>query len=137
MSAKLAFLDTNVVVYAFDDTAPEKRRRAQQLLRGSTWCCSWQVIQEFTHTALHRFATPLSPADLSDYVDIVLWPRCRVLPTHDLLRAALTVHRATGYRWYDSLIVAGAIASGATLLYTEDLQHDRMIDGVRIMNPFR
>jgi predicted nucleic acid-binding protein len=137
MSAERAFLDTNIVVYAFDETAPEKRQRARQLLRGSTWCCSWQVIQEFSHVARHRFATPLSPVDLRDYVDLVLWPRCRVLPSPDLLRTALTLHEATQYSFYDSLIVCGAIASGAKLLYTEDLQHDRVIEGVRIVNPFR
>ncbi|MFO7730079.1 MAG: hypothetical protein R6V86_04880 [Spirochaetia bacterium] len=38
--------------------------------------------------------------------------------------------------WYDSLILASALQSKAKLLYTEDLQHDRVYRGIRILNPF-
>jgi predicted nucleic acid-binding protein len=41
-----------------------------------------------------------------------------------------------GYRFYDSLIVASALNSGARILYSEDLQHGRRIGDLRIENPF-
>ena len=41
------FLDTNVIIHTFDQTAPEKREKALELLRGHSWAVSWQVIQEF------------------------------------------------------------------------------------------
>ena len=42
----------------------------------------------------------------------------------------------TGYTFYDALIVTAAIESGCRVLYTEDLQHDRVVQSVRVVNPF-
>ncbi len=135
MSAKV-FLDTNVVAYAFDSAVPAKRQRARILMDEYDWVVSWQVVQEFANVALHRFAVPMTPVDLADYLELVLWPRCEVFPSLTLYRTAATLHAKTQYRFYDSLIVAAALTSGAAVLYTEDLQHRRMIDSLRIENPF-
>jgi len=136
MSAEV-FFDTNVLVYAFDKTAPAKQAHARALIQGSTdWTISWQVVQEFCSVALHRFKTPLRGDDLRDTLDLVLLPHCRVMPTADLYRQALAVQAQTQYRYYDSLVVASALISGARLLYSEDLQHGREIGSLRIENPF-
>ena len=136
MSAE-CFLDTNVIVYAFDPESPEKMHRARELLQGTDWIVSWQVVQEFSHVALHRFKVPLKPQDLADYVEFVLWPHCVVLPSPALYRKAFEIHQATQYRLYDSLIVAGALAGGSKILYTEDLQDGRNFSGLLLRNPFR
>jgi len=136
MPAKI-FLDTNVVVYAFDQTVPAKRERSRAIIRGNLdWVVSWQVVQEFCAVALHRFKVPMAMADLRDYLDVVLLPRCRVMPTAEIYRQALGVQTQTGYRFYDSLVVTAALVSGAGVLYSEDLQHGRQIGEVRIENPF-
>lgn len=135
MSARL-FLDTNVVVYSFDSGSPAKRRRAREIMAGRDWTVSWQVVQEFSHLALHRFARPMKPNDLADFVDLVLWPRCSVLPSPAIYQAAITLHEKTQWRFYDCLIVAAAAASGAATLYSEDLQHRRRIGPLTIVNPF-
>jgi predicted nucleic acid-binding protein len=129
-------LDTNVVAYVFDPDADQKRERAKAILKGTDWLVSWQVVQEFANLARHRFAVPMKPADLADYLGLVLWPRCRILPSMEIYRAALEIHTKTQYRIYDSLIVASAIVSGAKQLYSEDLQAGRVIGGVEIVNPF-
>jgi len=136
MSANKVFLDTNVVAYAFDHAAPAKRQRAREIMSSRDWVVSWQVVQEFAHLALHRFAEPMKPADLADYLDLVLWPRCAVLPSPALSRTAVALHVQTQYRYYDSLIVAAAMASGAAVLYSEDLQNGRTMGSLRIENPF-
>jgi len=97
---------------------------------------SWQVVQEFCSVALHRFTVPIATADLRDYLDVVLLPRCRVMPTAELYRQALGVQTQTGYRFYDSLVVTAALVSGSAALYSEDLQHGRQIGDLRIENPF-
>ena len=130
------FLDTNVFVYSFDASAPAKRKCAKTLIQGPNWFASWQIIQEFANVALHRFEVPLRPEDLSDYLELVLWPRCRALPSQAIQQKALEIHRKFQYRLYDSLIVASALAGGATILYSEDLQHGRHIGPMRIENPF-
>jgi len=64
------FLDTNILVYSFDSDSPAKQRKAKELLNGSGWFVSWQVIQEFSSVALHRFKVPFKPQDFSDYTNI-------------------------------------------------------------------
>lgn len=135
MSAEV-FLDTNVLVYAFDDTAPAKQTKARALMAAPNWTVSWQVVQEFANLALHRFSVPIKPGDLSDYLSLVLWPKCRVSPSPVIYKAALQIHEQAQYRLYDSLIVASAVASGATILYSEDLQSGRRIGSLQILNPF-
>jgi len=135
MSAEV-FLDTNILVYSFDAGSPAKQRKAKELLAGSRWFVSWQVVQEFSSVALHRFEVPLKPGDLSDYLSLKLWPRCRVLPSEVILTKAIAIQARYGFRYYDSLVVASAIAGGAKTLLSEDLQHGQSIDSLTIQNPF-
>ena len=130
------FLDTNIVVYSFDSDSPAKQRKAKEILAGSTWFVSWQVIQEFSSVALHRFKVPLKPQDLSDYISLKLWPRCRILPSEVILTKAIAIQARYSFRYYDSLLVASAIAGSAKTLFSEDLQHGQSIDSLTIKNPF-
>ncbi len=131
------FLDTNVLVYAFEQDEPEKRARARELVSPDLpSVISWQVVQEFIHVARHKFRKPLDHDYLRDLVDLLLAPKCAVYPTSKLWVEALAIQAETQYRFYDSLIVAAAIESGAPVLYSEDLQHGRVIGNLRILNPF-
>lgn len=58
------------------------------------------------------------------------------MSTGQIYQKALQIQRETQYRFYDSLIVAAALESGASILYSEDLQHDHTIGHLRIVNPF-
>ena len=135
------FLDTNIFVYSFDLDAAEKRARAQELIRSAlesqAGVISWQVLQEFLNVALHRFVRPMNVHEAEDYLQSVLLPLCQVLPTAELYRQALLIQVETRYRFFDCLIVAAALKSGARTLYTEDLQHGRTVRGLKVENPFR
>ncbi len=139
MSAE-AFLDTNVLVYGFDPSEPEKQRRAlglvESALREGSAVISTQVVQEFLNLATRKFATAFSAADLRAYLDAVLWPLCRVFPDAALYGLALEVREETGFSFYDSLIVAGALGAGCRRLYSEDMQHGHTVRGLVIENPF-
>lgn len=132
-----SFLDTNVLVYAFDPASPKKRETARALIGGKSWWVSWQVVQEFVHVALHRFSVPLKHRDLVEYLEVVLWPRCRVFPSLEITRHALRLQKDTGHRFNDCLVLASAEASGAKFLFSEDLQHGRSYGAVQVRNPFR
>ena len=133
-----SFLDTNVIVYAFDKDSPEKQQRARELVQADSfsWSISWQVIQEFSSVALYRFKIPLKDSDLREYLDLVLLPHCFIHSSSDIYRTAIKIHSQTQYRFYDSLIVAAALQSGASILYSEDMQHGRKIGELEIRNPF-
>jgi predicted nucleic acid-binding protein len=134
------FLDTNVLVYSFDEEAPEKRAKAVNLIRAALktrkGAISWQVLQEFLNVALHRFAKPMNIQEAEDYMQAVLLPLCHVMPSADLYRDALLIQGETRYRFFDALIVAAALRSGSKILYSEDLQHGRVVRGMKILNPF-
>ena len=131
------FLDTNVLVYAFDPANPKKKEQARALIQSPGWWISWQVVQEFAHVALHRFAVPLKGKDLADYLEIALWPRCRVFPSPEIFRQALRLQGETGHRFYDCLVLASAMACGSKTLLSEDFQDGRSYGPVKVMNPFR
>ncbi len=131
------FLDTNILVYAFEQRESEKRNLARRLIDDSNpWETSWQVIQEFCSLALHRFKTPLPVPYLESLLDLLIIPHCTVFPDASIWRSTLRIQKETQYRFYDSLIVAAALQSGAPVLYTEDLQHGRKIADLEIRNPF-
>jgi|ABPU01.1.fsa_nt_gi predicted nucleic acid-binding protein len=131
------FLDTDVLVYAFDQTSPGKQSQARELIEvDRSWAISWQVIQEFSSVALHRFAKPVSADFLRTFIELVLWPKCRVLPSQALYQSAIEIHGLTQYRFYDALILAAALEAGTPRLFSEDLQEGRRFGGLHIVNPF-
>ena len=135
MSAEV-FLDTNIFVYCFDGDDPDKQAKAKKLVARKGWFVSWQVVQEFSSVALHRFKAPLKPGDLADYIELRLWPECRILPSQAIFNQATGIHGRYGFRFYDSLVVASALAGGAKTLLSEDLQHGQRIGSLEIANPF-
>lgn len=134
------FFDTNIFVYTLDRTAPQKRERAVELLESAiadrTLITSYQVIQEFLHVATSKFRHSASPAEAQRFAEIALWPWCRIYPSPQLYATALELRANTKWTFYDSLIVAAALAANCDVLYSEDLQHGRRIHGLEIRNPF-
>jgi len=140
MSAKY-FLDTNIFVYSFDFSQPDKKERALALigdgLQSGLGVISTQVIQEFLNVATRKFSAPLKTEDCKAYLKMVLGPLCEVYPDQALYEASLDLHQETGYSFYDALILASAIRGACEILYTEDLQAGQQIRGLRIVNPFK
>jgi predicted nucleic acid-binding protein len=136
----LFFLDTNVLVYTFDETAPEKRQIAQQLVRDALstrqGIISTQIVQEFLNVALHKFKHPMTVSDAQIYLRTVLIPLCQQYPSGSFYERALLVKAETGYSFYDTLVVTAAIESGCSILLSEDMQDGRIIQGLTIINPF-
>jgi predicted nucleic acid-binding protein len=133
------FLDTNVLLYAALHPADEeraKRDRARALLESGDCVLSLQVLQEFVHQATHsRRVQRLSLDEAMSFVAV--FRNLPVLePTIALLDEGVRLFGLGGLSFWDAMIVAAAIAQGCDLLYSEDMQHNRVIAGVRIVNPF-
>lgn len=140
-SAARFFLDTNIFVYTFDETIPVRRAKARELvevaLTTRLGVVSHQVVQEFLNVATNKFAVPLAPADCRAYLEQVLAPLWHVSPSVPLYLQALEVQGRSGYGFYDSLIVAAALAADCRTLYSQDLQHGWRFDSLTIVDPFR
>ena len=100
-------------------------------------CISFQVVQECLNTALRKAEVTLVADAMRSYLDTVLLPLMQVSASAGLYHRALDVQSRWRFSFYDSLIVAAALALGCRRLLTEDLQHGQRIDSLTIENPFR
>ncbi|MGD1061775.1 MAG: PIN domain-containing protein [Terracidiphilus sp.] len=134
------FLDTNIFVCSFDQSAPAKARRAAQLIRlaltTQKGVISYQVVQEFFNVALKRFSKPMQAADAGQYLIAVFRPLLAVHSSQALYAEALFLHAQSGLSWYDALIVSAAIQTRCEILFSEDLQHGQRFGALQVRNPF-
>jgi predicted nucleic acid-binding protein len=137
MSA-LEFLDSNVLIYAYDETDPHKQSIAQQFvvraLAGQIVASS-QVLAEFAVTLLHK----LSPAPRTDVVLSILnalGPVKLVPIDADTIRRAVEAHATYGIHFYDGMIIAAAERAGCSRIWSEDLNPGQRYFGVAVQNPF-
>jgi predicted nucleic acid-binding protein len=132
------FLDTNVLIYAV--VQPEertKRDQARELLRRADCVLSMQVLNEFAVQSTRSSRKNRLPMDLA-LEHIKSWRRFPIQETSlDLFYQGIAVLRRHKLSFWDSMIVAAAFAQGCDVLYTEDMQDGRIIDHLRIVNPFK
>ncbi len=132
------FLDTNVLIYSIglEPADAAKQRVANSLFEKGPVTLSIQVLQEFYAQATRpNRKTPLTADAAREFV--FNWMQLRIIEnTSELLRGALILTSRHRFSFWDASIIAAAIAGGCDILYTEDMQHGREIEGVRIVNPF-
>jgi len=137
MSGK-TFVDTNVLIYAHDVDAPAKRQIANRLLdelwAERTGALSVQVLQEFYTNATRKIARPLPKASARRVVDAYAIWAVDVTPAE--ISSAFRIEDQARIGFWDALIVACALKSGAARILSEDLNAGQHIAGVRIENPF-
>jgi predicted nucleic acid-binding protein len=135
----LSFVDTNVLVYAFDKNNSPKKRIAQQLMnelmQEDRLRVSTQVLQELFVTLTRKVSRCCSTEEARAVVeDLTAWPLMVV--DYAAIRAAIGLADQAKLSFWDALVVIAAVRTGAAVLYTEDLNDGQEILGVRITNPF-
>jgi predicted nucleic acid-binding protein len=132
------FIDSNVLLYLFDETDERKRTTAQQVVQGAlatgSGVISFQVVQETLSVLTRKLGA--SSDDARRFLDAVLAPLWAVGPSTGLYASALAIRARYGFGFYDSLIVTAASAAGCSRLLSEDLQAGQVIDGLTVVNPF-
>ena len=134
------FIDTNIFIYLFDETDERKRNIAEQLIQSAletrSACISHQVVQETLNVVTRKLPFPMSTENAQRFLEQILTPLWRIMPSPALYRRGLELQSRYGVSFYDALIIAAALESGCTRLYTEDLQHGQQVEGLLIENPF-
>lgn len=131
------FLDTNVIVYAYDDADPAKRDRARAVLADESIeaIISTQVLSEFYVTVTRKLDPGLTPSVAASIVEQL--GELHVVPvTRNLVIDAVRSMATVQLSYWDALIVTAASAGGAGIVATEDLHPGTEISGVTIVNPF-
>ena len=140
MNGDKIFLDTNIIIYAYDVTAKEKHKIAKKIY-GDLWdsalgVVSTQVLQEFFVTVTQKIPQPLERQLAKEIVsDLLKWDV--VVNDGASILEAVEILLRYGHSFWDSLILAAAVESGAATLLSEDLSDGQKIKGISIKNPFK
>ncbi|MCY3593091.1 MAG: PIN domain-containing protein [Acidobacteria bacterium] len=136
MSAEPWFVDTNVLVYIFDDDSPRKQKVARELLdeEADRIVLSTQVLSEFYVTVTRKLARPLSTDRAIEALDALCDLPIHTLGT-EVVRLAVRRSARSQVSYWDALIIETALAAGASVLLTEDLQDGQKFGDLRVANP--
>ena len=130
------FVDTNILVYAYDDSAGPKHAIALSLLKealqSGAAIISTQVLQELVICLRRKVARPLENKEIRKIVSELLdeW-EVFVNDSKSVLHS-LEIEDRYKTSFWDALILYAAQESAAQTLYTEDLKHGQMYGGVRV-----
>lgn len=138
MPGARVFFDANVLIYIRDSSSQAKQQAAAQWLRdmqaaSSDPLLSWQTLREY-YSAVTRKG---HAAKTLARQDIAAYRQWLVADPYDDFPEAWRIEDRYGFSFFDCLMVATALKADATHLLTEDLQHNQLVDGMRIVNPFR
>jgi predicted nucleic acid-binding protein len=133
-----SFFDTNILLYADDESAPAKQRRSRDLVaehrRSGTGIVSLQVLQEYFVNVTRKLH--VDPRIARRKVELLAEFDVAAPEVSDIL-AAIDLHRLHDFSFWDALVLRSAQQAGCSVLLSEDFQHGRTIDGVQVVNPFR
>jgi len=136
---QLRFIDTNILVYAYDRSAGRKHTAAAQLV-DQCWddengCLSIQVLQEFYVTVTRKIAKPLENQAARQLIaDLAHW-RIHVPEANDVL-LAIDMQHTYSLSFWDTMILQSATKLGCRQLVSEDLSHGETYGAVQVINPF-
>lgn len=131
------FVDSNIWLYALLDMQEEqKRRAAAQIIAQASIVISTQVINEVCRNLLK--AGSFTEAEITEYIESA-YNRYRVIElTKDVLLQASALRGRYAFSFWDSMIMASALAANVPIVYSEDMQDQLLVENrLRIINPFK
>ncbi|MFT4043856.1 MAG: PIN domain-containing protein [Gordonia sp. (in: high G+C Gram-positive bacteria)] len=133
------FVDTNVLLYAYDGGGDPRHDRAAKLVadlgRARRGVLSVQVLQEFYVNVTRKVAVPMSPVKAQESLRVLSrWPVHSPLAS-DVI-AATEIAESAQLSFWDAMVIRSAERMGCDVLWSEDLNAGQKVSGVRILNPF-
>lgn len=132
------FVDTNILMYAHDASAGVKHDRAKAVI-AELWSTrsgvvSTQILQELCVSMRRKAARPVDLKTAREIVtDYLAWDVH--VNTGGSILEALELEERYRISFWDALVIQAAQASGAAVLYSEDLSDGQMYGAVRVVNP--
>jgi predicted nucleic acid-binding protein len=134
------FLDSNLLVYIYDSSEPEKRRVATRIIKEEILAdravVSSQVLQEFYVGVTRKLEPPLDYADACAAVEALAGLRI-ALPRAEMVLAAIRRSHEDTISFWDALIVEAALSAECARLLSEDFQDGRRFGELVVLNPFK
>ena len=131
------FLDTNIWLYLYSQDDLEKRSAVEALVGSSDKIfISTQVLNELANVLIRKKG--VSVASVRQAVGEIMNVVSLHVVTFDVVQRALNVVENSKYSYYDSLIIASALESSCSVLYSEDLHNKHVVEKrLEILNPFK
>ena len=133
-------VDTNVLVYFYDQNSPEKQERASlvlnRLLESGLGRLSTQTLAEFVNAALHKLDPPLTAAEAFEQVAMFAASWTVLDLTPQIVLEATRGVRDHRLAYYDAQIWAVARLNQIPIIFSEDFQAGQILEGVRFVDPF-
>ena len=134
-----AFLDTNILVYAYDQHEPRKQSIAQNLITDGieqeNLLVSVQVLGEFFNVVTRHIPQPMTSDQAQEIISIISY-----LPVQEIdlamVNRAIDIHKRYQISYWDALIVSAAERAGCTLILSEDLNAGQAYHDIVVRNPF-
>lgn len=128
-------VDTNILIYAYSSTELKKKKLSLDILSGDNIIISTQVINEFIWVMQHKFSIDLKL--INQVVKGLFISYKAGIIDQEIIMKAISISGKYGYSYWDSLILASAVINNCKYVYTEDMQHNQIIEKrVQIKNPF-
>lgn len=133
------FVDTNLLVYAYDSSAGKKWKISSEILSllwvHRTGVLSTQVLQELFVSLTQKVKNPILPGIAKEIIsDLLHWPL--VVNDGKNILGAIDLQMEFHFSFWDSLIVRAAIISKSEYLLSEDFRDGQVIESTTIVNPF-
>ena len=133
------FVDTNLLIYGIDPQETKRRRVAGDLLTNladtDTLVLSPQSLNECYRALTERRG--LLPRNAARAYIVYLRRFCAAPYDFDVTQRAWRIQDQHGFSWWDCMLLASASLAGCDLFFSEDMQHERVVDGLTILNPFQ
>lgn len=129
------FVDTNILIYLYSTEIAKQQRIISLLKSENTFCTSIHVIMEFCHILIKKlhYTRPAISLAIRDFQTNFEIAGIGL----ETIEKALFIQEKYRYAFFDSLVLATALMADCTAVYSEDMQHEQLIEEqVKIVNPF-
>ena len=127
-------LDTNILIYAFGKQDDARKQVAIEIISKCN-IISLQVVNETIYVLQRKFKFPNS--ELNKVVEFIKQNFVISDLNINTLDTTLKIAETYGFSFWDSMMVAAALNNHCSILYSEDLHHNQIIEGrLQIVNPF-
>jgi len=128
------FIDSNIFLYAFDCRDQDKQQISKKITLSKNCLISVQVVNEVSNNLIKKFK--FDNTKVKGFVDSC-YHRYEIINfSKEIFLLACDIRNDYNISYYDSLIVATALNTKCTILYSEDMQHKQSIGNLTILNPF-
>ena len=139
MKGDKTFIDSNLIIYAYDISAGKKHDIASKIMldlwNSELGVISTQVLQELFVNITQKIPKPLNVKSAKEIInDLLKWEV--VINDGESIVKAIEIQLRYKYSFWDSLILEAAISSETTVLLSEDFSDGQIVEGVKIKNPF-